>query len=64
MIFLTEIRAIDPQTNELTDWCGPRIEAANFEDAQNYCNKNGLGYCNVIGPMDKISDLIIRSCEN
>ena len=64
MIWLTEIRAMDPQTGELADWCGPRIEADSYEEALNYCNSNCLGYCKIIGRMDEIHDLIENSCQN
>ena len=64
MIWLTEIRAVDPQTGELTDWCGPRIEADSYEEALNYCNSNCLGYCKIVGRMDEIHDLIENSCQN
>jgi len=71
MIWITEIRAVDPLTGELTDWCGPRIEADSFEEAENYCNTNGLGYCKIVGRLDEAIDqmidlcrIIIRPCEN
>ena len=64
MIWLTEIRAVDPQTGELTDWCGPRIEAESYEEAENFCNSNGLGYCKVVGRMDEFIELISNSCQN
>ena len=64
MIWLTEIRAINPQSGEISDWCGPRIEASSLRDAENYCSKNGLGYCRVIGKMDEISEIIEDSCQN
>lgn len=49
MIWITEIKAVDPATGKVCKWCGPRIEADSKEDAQNYCNSNGLGYCEIIG---------------
>lgn len=30
---------------------GPRISAKSFEEAEKYCQENGLGYCNVIGKL-------------
>lgn len=64
-IFITEIRAFDPLTNEICNWCGPRIEAKNFRDAQNYCNSHGLGYCRVIGKLvDVIEDKKADICLN
>ena len=71
MIWLTEIRAIDPQTGELVDWCGPQIDADSFEEAENYCNSNGLGYCKIVGQLDEMIELmesmykvITRVCKN
>ena len=30
-------------------WSGPKVPGISFEDAQNYCEANGLGYCTVTG---------------
>lgn len=49
MIWLTEIKAINPDTGELCKWSGPRIEADTMNEANDYCNRNGLGYCHVVG---------------
>lgn len=48
-LYTTEIIAIDPLTGLLTKWCGPRIPSLSFEDAENYCQENGLGYCKITG---------------
>ena len=48
MKFETQITAIDPQDGELKTWSGPGILANSIEDAQEYCQNNGLGYLNVI----------------
>jgi len=49
MIWITEIKAVDPATGEIETWAGPRIQADTKEDARNYCDSNGLGYCKIIG---------------
>jgi hypothetical protein len=48
MKFETQITAIDPQDGKLKTWSGPCILANSIEDAQEYCQNNGLGYLNVI----------------
>lgn len=45
--WVTEIRAIDPITNELRTFAGPSIQAESAEDAHRYCQENGLGYCRI-----------------
>ena len=45
----TEIQATDPIDNELKLWQGPNIPGESIEDAIEYCNENGLGYCKVVG---------------
>lgn len=50
----TVILAATPDTHEtdlldLREYSGPRVPGINLEDAQRYCNANGLGYCRVIG---------------
>lgn len=42
--FLTEIITIDGLR-----WAGPIIKASSWKEAEEYCQNNGLGYCNVIG---------------
>lgn len=49
MKFITKLQAIDPVDGELKTWMGPLIEADSFEDADRYCQENGLGYCVVDG---------------
>lgn len=48
-LYTTEIEAIDPVTNEIALWQGPHVPGINFSDAQDYCQRNGLGYCKVTG---------------
>lgn len=45
--FVTKIKAIDYKTGELKTWLGQYIQAETKEEAQKYCNENGLGYCEV-----------------
>jgi len=47
----TSIKAIDPFTNEIKDYCGMFICAPSWNAAQEYCNTNGLGYCLVDGEL-------------
>lgn len=47
--FLTQIIAVSPVTGVITHYAGPMIESISFDMARDYCNRNGLGYCNVIG---------------
>jgi hypothetical protein len=34
---------------EVTVFAGPQIPAISFADAEDYCQRNGLGYCVVDG---------------
>ena len=56
-LFVTEIKAIDPKDGEIKTYCGPEVPGLSFTDAQNHCNKNGLGYCKVIGKL--VSDIAV-----
>lgn len=47
--YTTTIRAIDPHTGDIVTWNGPAIPGRTFEDAEMYCQANGLGYCKVDG---------------
>lgn len=47
--FTTKIRAIDPIDKTIKTYCGPNIPAISFQDAEKYCQLNGLGYCEVDG---------------
>lgn len=49
MKFTTIIKALNPIINQLMTYSGPIVEGISFEDAQNYCENNGLGYCKVDG---------------
>lgn len=48
-IYTTIIRAISPTTGNLLAYSGPKIPGTSFENAQEYCENNGLGYCEVDG---------------
>lgn len=50
-LYVTEIKAIKPSTGELTTYGGPNVPGISFEDAQDYCENNGLGYCKVVGEL-------------
>ena len=54
-VFLTEILAMDPKTGKFRTWAGFDIPAHSLEDAQRYCDENGLGFCRVIG--EKIENI-------
>lgn len=47
--YCTSIRAVDPKTGELATYCGPEVPGISFKDAEDYCQRNGLGYCKVDG---------------
>ena len=47
--YATQIKAINPSTGEITTYTGPNVPGINLQDANNYCQANGLGYCKVLG---------------
>ena len=47
-LWTTDIQAIDPHSRELVSFMGPLVPGKDRIDAQNYCDRNGLGYCRVI----------------
>lgn len=47
--YLTGFKAINPDSGELETYCGANVIGISFKDAQEYCDNNGLGYCNVVG---------------
>ena len=51
MIYLTEIKAFDPQDGRLKTWVGPRIKARSLEEANKIIQQTGLGYCRIIGSL-------------
>ncbi len=48
-MYCTEISAYYHVTGKLLLWTGPLVPGTSFEDAQQYCEDNGLGYCKVNG---------------
>ena len=50
-LYTTEIIAICPTTGELLKWGGPRVPGISFKDAEDFCQRNGLGYCRVKGKL-------------
>ena len=46
--YITEIQALDEYGN-IQKWAGPKIKAGSFEEAKQYCDDNGLGYCRIVG---------------
>lgn len=48
-LWCTEIRAVEQLSGERHRFGGPYVPGDSFEDAQDYCNNNGLGYCFVTG---------------
>lgn len=46
--YTTEIQAINPLTGELTTYYGPNVPGISFSDAEDHCQRNGLGYCKVV----------------
>lgn len=52
--FVTGIRAVCPKTGELLTWHGPVVPGISYADAEAYCEKNGLGYCAIIGELKAV----------
>lgn len=48
MIFITKLRAIDPEDGELKTYAGPNIKEISWTHAEEYCKKY-LPYCIVEG---------------
>lgn len=46
--WVTYIKAINPKTGEMCLWLGPYVNGETMEDAQKWCDLNGLGYCEVV----------------
>lgn len=50
-LYVTEIIAIRPSDGEMITYCGPEVPGLTAQDAQDYCENNGLGYCKVLGEL-------------
>jgi hypothetical protein len=50
-IWLTEIKAICPETGVLKTYAGQNIKAISKNLAKQYCQLNGLGYLKIIGEL-------------
>ncbi|MEH6305918.1 hypothetical protein RYH73_09715 [Olivibacter sp. CPCC 100613] len=49
--FTTHLQAINPDTLELQLFAGPNIVAKDWDEAEDYCYRNGLGYLVVDGEL-------------
>lgn len=51
--WVTEVTAIDPANIErgIIRWAGPEVPGETVEEAERYCQENGLGYCRVLGQL-------------
>lgn len=47
----TTIKAIDPKDGQLKKYSGQTVLGISFQDAENYCQNNGLGYLTVEGEL-------------
>lgn len=45
--WVTYVDAINPFTGQLTNFFGPYVPGDTKEQAEDYCQRNGLGYCRV-----------------
>lgn len=50
-LYTTSIYAIDPIDGDLKTYGGPNVPGISWQDAENYCQQNGLGYCKVDGEL-------------
>jgi hypothetical protein len=51
ILWATEIKAKSPIDAAMKTYCGPNVPGETQEEAQEYCEANGLGYCWVIGQL-------------
>ncbi len=56
-LYITTIIAIDPLDGQLAEFAGPYVPGHSFEDAQRYCNANGMGYCKVEGQLCEVINM-------
>jgi hypothetical protein len=52
--WVTEIKAIDPVNPErgIITYAGPEVPGNTHQEAEQYCQENGLGYCKVLGTLE------------
>ena len=64
MIWLTEIKKPDPLTGEIKSWCGPRIEANSWVDANWEARK--IKHCHILGILEAEIDYepMTKPCQN
>ena len=63
MFWSTEIEAIDPKTGKLTKWSGPIVPGISWQDAEGFCQRNGMGYCKVSGRIISIIPCVPGTLE-
>lgn len=51
-MWATLIKAVDPTDGTVKQWHGPNVPGINLEDAEIYCQQNGLGYCEILGELE------------
>lgn len=49
--WVTEIKAKSPIDGSMRAYGGPDVPGETIEEAQDYCENNGLGYCWVLGQL-------------
>lgn len=47
--YLTQIRAECAFIGEMKTFAGPNVPGISFADAEEYCKRNGMWYCKVVG---------------
>lgn len=61
-LYVTEIKAIN-RDGDITTYCGPYVPGMSFQDAEDYCDRNGLGYCQVTGVLEDVRPLYETTTE-
>ena len=56
MIYLTEIKAIDPKDGQLKTWDGVKVNASSWEKARETLDNKGFGMCEIIGTLQEEFD--------
>lgn len=51
IFWCTEVKAKSPKDGSMKTYGGPDVPGDTLEEAQEYCESNGLGYCWVIGQL-------------